>query len=69
VLHPEDLASFRALQVEVCMESPALGQIWLVPAYTGADRKEITPEHAAKVAAIVAAFPGSSPSAWITLDS
>jgi hypothetical protein len=66
-LRPEDLASFQALGVEVCIESPTLGEIWLVPAYTRAERREITPEHAMKVAAIVRAFPGAQPNQWISL--
>jgi hypothetical protein len=67
-LHPEDLASFQALGVEVCVVSPTLGEIWLVPAYTGAERREITPEHAMTVAALVRAFPGAQPSQWITRE-
>ena len=66
-LRAEDLASFQALGAEVCIESPTLGELWLVPAYTGAERSEITPEHAMKVAAIVRAFPGAQLSQWITL--
>jgi hypothetical protein len=66
-LRPEDLASFQALGAEVCIESPTLGELWLVPAYTDAERREITPEHAMKVAAIVRAFPGAQPSQWIRL--
>jgi hypothetical protein len=65
-LRPEDLASFKALGVEVCIHSPTLGDVWLVPAYTSERRREITPEHAATLAAIVHAFPGSQPSLWIT---
>jgi hypothetical protein len=65
-LRPEDLASFKALGVEVCIHSPTLGDVWLVPAYTSERRREITPEHAATLAAIVHAFPGSQPSQWIT---
>jgi hypothetical protein len=65
-LRPEDLASFKALGVEVCIHSPTLGDVWLVPAYTNERRREIIPEHAATLAAIVAAFPGAQPSQWIT---
>ena len=58
-LSDEDIASFKALGVEVCIESEACGSIWLVPAYTGADRKEISVEHAATLALICSVFPGA----------
>jgi hypothetical protein len=58
-LTTEDIESFKALGVEVCMRSEAFGEIWLVPAYTGGDRKEITPEHAATICRVLEAFPGS----------
>ena len=35
------------------------GELWLVPAYTGKPRKEITPEHAATVMRVLSVFPGS----------
>jgi len=68
-VRPEDIASFKALRVEVCIESATLGEIWLVPEYTGADRKEITPEHAAKLAMIVQAFPGAHATEWLPLKT
>jgi len=55
----EDIESFRALGVEVRLESEAYGEIWLVPTYTGADRREITPEHAATLARVISVFPGA----------
>lgn len=55
----EEIASFKALGVEVCLQSDAIGEVWLVPEYTGRDRKEITPEHAATLRLIVDAFPGA----------
>lgn len=58
-LTTEDIDSFKALGVEVCMRSEAFGDVWLVPAYTGRDRKEITPEHAATICRVLDAFPGS----------
>jgi hypothetical protein len=58
-LSDEEIRSFRALGVEVCVASEALGEIWIVPAYTGATRKEISVEHAATLTAICAAFPGA----------
>jgi hypothetical protein len=58
-LTAEDIDSFKKLGVEVCLESEAFGEVWLVPEYTGRDRKEITPEHAATIARVMEAFPGS----------
>ena len=59
-LTTEDIESFKALGVEVCVSSEALGQVWLVPEYTGKDRKEITAEHAATICRVLEAFPGST---------
>ena len=42
-----------------CLRSEAYGDLWLVPAYTGQPRKEITPEHAATVMRVLSVFPGS----------
>lgn len=60
----EDIASFKALGVEVCLHSEAYGELWLVPAYTGGPRKEITPEHAATVMRVLSVFPGSRVTAF-----
>ena len=58
-LSPEDIASFKSLNVEVQLRSPHYGELWLVPAYTGQARREITPEHAATLMRVLAVFPGS----------
>jgi len=58
-LTTDDIEGFKKLGVEVCLESEAFGEVWLVPEYTGADRKEITPEHTATIARVMEAFPGS----------
>jgi len=58
-LTTDDIDSFKALGVEVCIASEAIGEVWLVPEYTGKDRKELTPEHAATICRVVEAFPGS----------
>lgn len=58
-LTTEDIDSFKELGVEVCLRSEAFGEVWLVPEYTGRDRKEITPEHAATICQVLQAFPGS----------
>jgi hypothetical protein len=55
----DDIESFKALGVEVLLHSVAFGDVWLVPAYTGRERKEITPEHAATLARVMSVFPGS----------
>ncbi|MCC7536614.1 MAG: hypothetical protein IT379_10395 [Deltaproteobacteria bacterium] len=58
-LRDEDIASFKALGAEVCLASDDLGEVWLVPAYTGQDRLELSVEHAALLAAVGAVFPGA----------
>ena len=55
----EDIEGFKALGVEVLLHSETYGDVWLVPAYTGRPRKEITPEHAATLARVMSVFPGS----------
>lgn len=55
----EDIESFKALGVEVLLHSETYGDVWLVPAYTGQGRKELTPEHAATLARVLSVFPGS----------
>ncbi|GEL75657.1 hypothetical protein MVI01_74410 [Myxococcus virescens] len=58
-LTDEDIASFKALNAEVCFRSETYGEVWLVPDYTGQARKELTPEHAATLVRVLSAFPGS----------
>ncbi|NOJ83926.1 hypothetical protein, partial [Myxococcus xanthus] len=58
-LTDEDITSFKSLGTEVCFASEAYGEVWLVPAYTGQARKELTPEHAATLVRVLSAFPGS----------
>lgn len=59
-LSDEDIASFKALNVEVCLEAEGCGEIWIVPEYTGrTDRKEISARDAATLAAACSAFPGA----------
>lgn len=55
----EEIASFKELGAEVCLASESIGRVWLVPSYTGEDRREISVEHAATLSAICAAFPGA----------
>lgn len=58
-LTTQNIESFRALKAEVCLWSQANGDLWLVPAYTGQPRKEITSDHLATIAQVLDAFPGS----------
>lgn len=55
----DDIESFKARGVEVLLRSDAIGELWLVPSYTGQDRKEITPENAATLLRVMAVFPGT----------
>lgn len=55
----QDIEGFKALGVEVLLHSETYGDLWLVPAYSGKPRKEITPEHAATVMRVLSVFPGS----------
>jgi hypothetical protein len=45
--------------IELCVRSDAVGELWLVPAYTGAERNEMTFRDAASIAALCAVFPGA----------
>jgi hypothetical protein len=54
----DEIDSFKALGVELCIRSEELGEVWLVPHYSGQARKEITPEHAATLRILLEAFPG-----------
>ena len=55
----EDIESFRALGLEICIDTEQHGEIWIVPAYTDQPRAEITPEHLATIDGILDTFPGS----------
>jgi hypothetical protein len=58
-LTTEDIDSFKALGVEVCIHSEAFGDLWLVPSYTDEPRLELTPEHAMTLLCVLSVFPGS----------
>jgi hypothetical protein len=60
----DEIDSFKALAVEVCIRSEDFGALWLVPAYTRQERKEITPEHAATLRLLLDAFPGARVTAF-----
>lgn len=63
-LTEEEIASFRALGVEVCIETVEAGDVWLVPEYTERARQELRVDHAATLAALCSAFPGSRVTAF-----
>ena len=58
-LTDEDIASFKALGVEVCLASEEIGEVWIVPEYTEQARRELRIDHAATLTAVCAAFPGA----------
>ena len=60
-----DLASFKALGVEVRLATDDLGDVWLVPVYTGADRQELSVDHAALLATMCSALPGAHVTALV----
>jgi len=58
-LTDDDVSAFKARGVEVCVSTDELGDLWLVPDYTGAERKELSIHDAATLAAVCIAFPGA----------
>ena len=58
-LTDEDIASFKALGVEVCLASEEIGEVWIVPEYSEQERRELRIDHAATLTAVCAAFPGA----------
>lgn len=64
-LRDQDIASFKALGIEVKLLDEQVGEVWLVPTYTGKDRAELSIEHAALLAAVCAAFPGASVTSFV----
>jgi hypothetical protein len=64
----EEIASFKALGVELRLDLDEVGPVWLVPRYTGQERKEITPEHAATLRLLLDAFPGARIGAFETAN-
>jgi hypothetical protein len=64
VVSEADVASFRAHGAEVCVAFPEVGPVWIVPARTGQDRRELLPEQLALLVNAVAALPGSR---WVEL--
>lgn len=54
-----DLGSLARRGLRACIASESLGEIWLVPEYTGSHDRELSYEHAAMLSAICAAIPGA----------
>lgn len=55
----EQIADFRSYGVEVRFRLESGQEFWLVPAYTGRDRVELTPEDLERLATVMEAFPGA----------
>jgi len=55
----EEVASFKELGAEICIRSAEVGELWLVPEYTDADRQELSVEHSITLTTICASFPGA----------
>lgn len=55
----EDVESFNALNVEVLIRSPTLGEVWLVPELTDASRRELSISTLRKMLMVDTMFPGS----------
>lgn len=56
-LTEKDIESFKTLGVEACFATKDFGELWLVPKYTGQDRKELSVEHAMLLVAVSGVFP------------
>lgn len=54
-----DLGSLARRGLRACIGSDTLGEIWLVPEYTGTHERELTYEHATLLSAVCAAIPGA----------
>jgi hypothetical protein len=59
-----EIQAFKARGAAVQLSSVSVGDLWLVPEYTDADRQELSIEHAATLAMLCAAFPGAKVAAF-----
>jgi hypothetical protein len=64
----EHVAALERRQLEVCVRSEAFQELWLVPAYTGEQRNEMTFRDAATLAALCAAFPQAAVTSFRRVD-
>ena len=55
----EQIKTLEERGLELCVRTEAAGELWLVPAYTGSERNEMTFRDAATIAALCAVFPGA----------
>ncbi len=55
----EEIKALEERGVELCVRAETVSELWLVPAYTGSARNEMTFRDAATIAAVCAAFPGA----------
>jgi hypothetical protein len=55
----EQIRALEERGVELCVRADAVSELWLVPAYTGSARSEMTFRDAATIAAVCAALPGA----------
>jgi len=55
----EQIKALEERGVQLCVRTDAVSELWLVPAYTGAERSEMTFRDAATIAAVCAVFPGA----------
>ena len=53
------IGELKALGADVCISSPSIGELWLVPNYTDEDRRELSVADAATLTAVCAALPGA----------
>ena len=59
-LTQDDIESFKALDVEVRLETADGDEVWLAPERTGQERTELIPEDLEVVARVHDVFPGAS---------
>ncbi len=63
-LTADDIESFKALDVEVRLETADGDEVWLVPERTGQERTELVPEDLEVVTRVHDVFPGASVKAF-----
>lgn len=56
---PDEVAAFKALDVDVKLRSERHGELWLVPSYTSADRLELSIDDFAVLQTVLQVFPGA----------
>lgn len=64
----EQIAALESRGVALCLRSESVGELWLVPSYTGAARNEMTFRDAATIATMCVVFPGAEVAKFERLD-